>query len=219
LSSAPFDTPSGRSSTKRGIHSVMPDCGSGTPYTPPDWLRLTAPQVPGGVSPSAECRRSRSRVHMAFWPHSVGPVSTRSSRCLSGDESTGHHQIQLLKSHSFGSRLRISAFGIGRRFSSMASRMNRLRRYSTGRCDEFDKKTVLSFVAHFTIPSTSLQSRRDMEKGTSKSERIPPFTIRNLASSVSSHASYSSNPPLPIANAPLLAHANCAYCFQSIFTH
>jgi hypothetical protein len=147
------------------------------------------------------------------------PLPTRSSRCLSGDELTGHHQIQLLKSHSFGSRLRISAFGIGRRFASMASRMNRLRRYSTGRCDEFDKKIVLSFVAHFTIPSTSLQSRRDMEKGTSKSERIPPFTIRNLASSVSSHASYSSNPPLPIANAPLLAHANCACCFQSIFTH
>jgi hypothetical protein len=76
LSSAPFDAPGGGSSTKRGMHSVMPDCGSGTPYTPPDWLLLTAPQVPGGVSPSAECRRSRSRVHMAFWPHSVRPVST-----------------------------------------------------------------------------------------------------------------------------------------------
>ena len=27
-----------------------------------------------------------------------GPEPTRSSRCLSGDELTGHHQIQLLKS-------------------------------------------------------------------------------------------------------------------------
>ena len=176
-------------------------------------LRVSGVDVEHGFEAGSIVRRGKNA------DCNKGPEPTRSSRCLSGDELTGHHQIQLLKSHSFGSRLRISAFGIGRRFASMASRMNRLRRYSTGRCDEFDKKTVLSFVAHFTIPSTSLQSRRDMEKGTSKSERIPPFTIRNLASSVSSHASYSSNPPLPIANAPLLAHANCACCFQSIFTH
>jgi len=80
---------------------------------------------------------------------------------------------------------------------SIASRINRFIKYSWGRYEEFASKDSLSLAAHFTIPSMLLQSSRGIEKGVSKSEKISPFATRNFASSVSSHASHSSSPPLP----------------------